>query len=288
MKSVGIVANLLKPEAPEVLTRIARQAKALGIRLLCSTPAEAHHLQAAKVVPEARLARQVDALIALGGDGTMLKAVRVLGDADTPVLGVNLGNLGFLTSVTMSQLERALEVLVRGQFSLSKRTLLECRLLRGGRTIGRYRGLNDVVVGWGHSSRINTFNVSVNGEHVTSYRCDGILVSTPTGTTGHSLSAGGPILHPATPALLLTVMCPHTLSTRPLVIPDNSRIAIDVTETSKKLLLSVDGQEGEHVIKGDRLELAKAASSIRFIQLPGYSYFSVLSQKLNWRGSSVT
>jgi NAD+ kinase len=286
MKSIGVIANCRKPEAGAVLQRLALKAGELKLKLFA--PAEtARLLPGARAMPESSLARRVDALIALGGDGTLLSAVRMLGESDTPVLGVNLGNLGFLTSVTLGNLERAMEILARGHFEVSARTTLDCTLLRNKKTMGRYRALNDVVIGWGYSSRINTFDVLINGEHVTSYRCDGLIISTPTGTTGHSLSAGGPILHPATPALLVNVICPHTLSARPLVVEDRSKIIVDITETSKKLLLSVDGQEEHPVTKGDRLAVSRGRKTVRFIHLPGYSYFSVLRQKLNWRGSSV-
>jgi len=244
-------------------------------------------LPKARVVPATRLARSVDAIVALGGDGTLLHATRLIGATDTPIVGVNLGNLGFLTSVTLENLEQALEVIARGNYHLSVRTVAVCNHFRGRRKLGSYRGLNDVVIGWGQSSRIITLDVAINGEDLTSYRCDGLIVSTPTGSTAHSLSAGGPILHPEAKDLLLNVICPHTLSTRPLVVPDESVIAITAGVTADNLLLSVDGQEVSPVRQGDRLEISRSPHGVRFIHLPGYSYFQVLRTKLQWRGSST-
>ncbi len=287
MKKIGVYANLKIEEMPEVLRRLA--ATAARLKISVRAPADtARWMPGARTTPLSRVAVGVDALVALGGDGTMLRAVRLLERTQTPVLGVNLGNLGFLTSITVDDLDRAFEALVSEDYQILSRTTMDCTLIRKGKTVGRYRALNDVVIGWGHSTHINMFNVSVNNEHVTSYRCDGIIVSTPTGSTGHSLSAGGPILHPATPALLLNVICPHALSARPLVLPDQSRITLDVSETPKRLLLSVDGQEVQLVRKGDRVNIARSEQTARFIHLPDYSYFPILRLKLDWRGSSVT
>ena len=287
MKTIGVLANCGKPEARPALDRLARKAAALGLRLVAAGPT-ARCLPAARRVALERIGRSCDALIALGGDGTMLHAARLLQGSTTPLLGVNLGKLGFLTSIPAEDVERAVEQLARSRFHVALRAVADCRLVRKRKTLGRYRALNDIVVGWGQSSRIVTFDVSVNGEMITSYRCDGIIVSTPTGTTGHSLSAGGPILHPETGAFLLNVICPHALSARPIVVPDRSVIEIVAAATQKRLLLSVDGQEEHPVAQGDCLIIKRSTKGVRFIQLAGYSYFSILRQKLQWRGSSVT
>lgn len=286
MKTIGIMANCRKAEAKAVLKHLAHQAHVLRLSLLVCD-ATASLLPAAKKVAPRVMARRADAIIALGGDGTMLQAAHVLDYADTPILGVNLGNLGFLTSVTVEQFEQGLEAMVQGRFTLSNRTIVECVVRRGRRTMGSFRALNDVVVGWGQSARIIGFEVRVDGALMTSYRGDGLIISTPTGTTGHSLSAGGPILHPETPALLINVICPHALTARPMVVPDSATLEVTVTETAKPLLLSVDGQEEFQVHKDDVLAVRRSARTVRFVHLPGYNYFSVLSQKLHWRGSSV-
>ena len=286
MRRIGILVNCRKPEARSVLGRLAKKAAALGMKLY-TCDAVGDLLPGAVRVSPAVFARGIDVLMALGGDGTVLRAVRMLGGSNKPVLGVNLGSLGFLTSVTEEDIDRVLEVLRKGTFTTSIRSIAECRLFRGRKQIASYRGLNDVVVGWGISSRVNTLSVSVDGESVAAYVCDGLIVSTPTGSTGHSLSAGGPILHPASPSFVINAICPHTLSNRPLVVSDKSKITVQVVKALKKLLLSVDGQEGCAVQQGDRLEIRRFARPARFIHLPGYSYFSVLRKKLNWRGSSI-
>jgi NAD+ kinase len=284
MKRIGVIANRLKPDAPAVLTRLAAKAGALDMRLL-TTGDTAALLPGARVVPEDQLVNEIDALVALGGDGTMLRAVRSLGGADIPVVGVNLGSLGFMTSVPQENAERALDVLADGHYTTSARAIASCRVHRGS-AAHEYRALNDIVLGWGASSRVVTIKLSIDNEEVTSYVCDGLILSTPTGSTGHSLSTGGPILHPETPAFVISVICPHALGHRPLVIPDQSRISVQIVEAPKKLLLSVDGQEEQPVEEGDRLEVARSPHSVRFFHLPGYSYFSVLRQKLHWSGSS--
>jgi NAD+ kinase len=285
MKTIGVLANCRKPGAPAMLKRLAVRAAALGMKLVaCDETARA--VPGVKRVSAKSFARQIDVLLAMGGDGTMLKAVRLLGGSDKPVLGVNLGSLGFLTSVTEERLEKALDVLRKGSYTVSKRTMLECRLFHGTRPVGSYRALNDVVIGWGVSSRVITLEVSVDREPVASYVCDGLIVSTPTGSTGHSLSASGPIVHPASPCLVISLICPHTLSSRPLVIPDSSRISIELTRGTDHSRMSVDGQVSQGLKPGDRIEFRRSARTVRFIHLPGYSYCSVLRQKLHWRGSA--
>lgn len=286
MKRIGVLANGRKPDARAVLERVARKAKALGMELVvCEQTGDL--LSGANRVSLEQFAASIDVLMALGGDGTVLRAVRALGGADKPVLGVNLGSLGFLTSVTEESVERALDVLASGKYTTSTRTLLQSRVLRGGKDVGTYRALNDVVVGWGASSRVSTIELVIDDEPVSSYVCDGLIVSTPTGSTGHSLSSGGPILHPGSPCFVVSVICPHTLSNRPVVVSDGCRISVRIVRTMKKLLLSVDGQEEQEVGQGDQIELSRNAQGVRFVHLPGYSYYSVLRQKLGWRGSSI-
>ncbi|MBU1908441.1 MAG: NAD(+)/NADH kinase, partial [Verrucomicrobia bacterium] len=173
------------------------------------------------------------------------------------------------------------------RYTTSVRAVAECRLIRRKKVLGRYRALNDIVIGWGASSRLMTLNLLIDGEQVASYHCDGLIVATPTGSTAHALSAGGPILHPDCPCFVVCAICPHTLSNRPLVLSDQKQVTVEVTRTASHLLLSVDGQEEPSVELGDRVEIRRSPHSVRLVLLPEYSYFSVLRQKLNWRGSSV-
>ena len=286
MKNIGIFANCDKPSAPVVLRRLERLAKKFGFQLMAADPV-ADLLPTAIRAEPATLIREIDCLLVLGGDGTMLSAIRLLNGCDIPVLGVNLGSLGFLTSVAEEDLEHALVCLARSRFTTSRRTLVNCGVRRGSTIISRYRALNDIVIERGTSSRIITLNLKVDKEEVSAYMADGLIISTPTGSTGHSLSAGGPILLPESRSLVVSPICPHTLSTRPLVIPDGKRIGVTVAKSTGNLQLSVDGQVGEPLHIGDRVEVRRSPRQARFIHLPDYSYFSVLRQKLHWRGSAL-
>jgi len=278
---IGVVANLTKPAAPSVLARLAAGARQHGLQLLADE-ATAALLPGAMVIPAERLAERSDLMMALGGDGTMLHTVRLLNGRDIPVVGVNLGSLGFMTSIVEGELERSLSAIVNGDFTISRRTLLA-----GRGAGGAWRALNDVVIGWGQSSRVVTLGLRVDGVDVVSYVCDGLIVSTPTGSTGHSLSAGGPIVHPEAPVWVVNPICPHSLSNRPMVVPDTARLEVTVLDSPKQQLLVVDGRERGLLGSGDRIEMARAEATVRFVHLPGYNYFAVLSRKLHWRGASV-
>ncbi len=282
---IGIVANCSKPRAPEVLRRLDQKAGQLGLELFADEET-ASHLSGASVFDGDQVSSAIDALVAMGGDGTMLRTVRLLGDVDVPVMGVNIGSLGFLTSVSEDDLDRAMDCLVEKNYSTSTRSLIDCTTYRNGDRIGAYRALNDVVVGSGASVRVVSLDLAVEDEGVSSYMCDGLIVATPTGSTGHSLSTGGPILCPETGAFIISLICPHTLSSRPMVVPDSKSITIAVGEAHGELLLSVDGQVGDSLLDGDYIKVRRADRSVRFVHLPGYSYFAVLRQKLSWSGSS--
>lgn len=285
MKTIGVVANCGKEKARAVLGRLRTKANALGIQLL-PEPETAALLGMTAVGSARDILRSAEIVMVMGGDGTMLSAVRALDGRDVPVIGVNLGALGFMTSVTEDKLEYALDCLMAGQYSTSLRTIIDCNVVRRGERISGYRALNDVVM-TSVGSRVATLRMMVNGEEVGDFMCDGLIISTPTGSTGHSLSAGGPILMPAARTLVASLICPHTLSTRPLVIPDDAVVDIDVVERSRGAKLAVDGQVGQELVVGDRVEIRRSEQGVRLIHLPGYSYFSVLRQKLHWRGSNV-
>ena len=286
MKPIGIFANGSKPSAAEVLGRFAETAKQLGVRL-AAEPEAARFLPGVRRLTPDKLIRAISLLMVFGGDGTMLRAMRLLHGRPIPVLGVNLGSLGFLTSVAQQDAGRALECVATKRYTVERRALAECLVLRAGRIINRYRALNDVVIDRGACYRIVTMDMRIDGEAVSSFMCDGLIVSTPTGSTGHSLAAGGPIMHPGAAAFVVSLICPHTLSSRPLVIPDEKRITVQVAKSVGDLLLSVDGQVGEKLKPGDQVEIRSSKASAHFVHLPDYSYFMVLRQKLHWRGSTM-
>lgn len=285
MKTLGVIANHDKPRAAAVLADIQKKAAAAGIDLIAD-PETGALMRNARVVPLADIFGRVDAVMALGGDGTMLKVVREMAGGDTPLIGVNLGALGFMTSVAEDELGHAIECLAADDYRVCGRAMIETEVLRGGRRVSGCRALNEVLVK-ATSTRIVTLDVSVDGEPLTSYRCDGLMVATPTGSTGHSLSAGGPIVMPGTNVLVISVICPHTLSARPLVVSGRSRVLVETSKNKDPLTVSIDGQTGQALEFGDSVLVRGADRSIHFIHLPEYSYFGVLRQKLGWCGSAV-
>ncbi|MGQ9660970.1 MAG: NAD(+)/NADH kinase [Kiritimatiellia bacterium] len=286
VRTVAVVANYTKPRASSVLRRIARAAHNLDITLVADE-VTARLLGCKGSTPPPELFEEADAVLALGGDGTVLRTVRALNGRDVPIMGINIGGLGFLTSVADHDVERALDCLRRGDYITSLQTVEECAVTRAEREIAVYRALNEIVVNSGPAGRVVTLEVNVNDDYVTSYLCDGLIVATPVGSTGHSLSAGGPILTPGTDALIITLICPHTLSSRPLAIPGSATVRIRVGECSDEPRLYADGQVGQSLREGDEIMVRRSRKGARFIHLPGYSYFDVLRQKLHWRGKNV-
>lgn len=285
MKTLGVIANCSKERAANVLKKLADSAEALGLKLHASGET-AQLLPGAPNEPFLEIFDSVDAVVVLGGDGTMLMAVRELHGLHKPLIGVNIGSLGFMTSVAEADLSAALECLRDETFIVSNRTVADCVVTHSGGE-EQYCALNDVVITSGPSSRITTLDVAVSGASLTSYVCDGLIVSTPTGSTGHSLSAGGPILTPEARAFVISPICPHTLSSRPLVVPDSSEISIGLGHHSGQAHLSVDGQVGLMLSHGDRVVVRRCDHYVRFLHLPDYDYFEVLRRKLRWRGSNV-
>ena len=286
MKKIGVIVNTKRPRAPQVLGELRQLAEKHRFALYAEDAAMAEALGAERI-PVAAFGKKVDVVLALGGDGTVLYTSRALHGSNVPIMGINLGSLGFLTSVGDTEIADALDAIANKNCKVSKRLVAECRIFQNGDAVGEECALNDVVLGWGASSRISTLKLSIDGEPVGSFMCDGMIVSTPTGSTGHALSAGGPILHPGIGGFGINVICPHTLGTRPLVVPDSSRIEIEVVNAAKELILSIDGQDEYKVERGGRIEICKSPHEARFLQLKDHSYFSVLSQKLHWRGSAL-
>jgi NAD+ kinase len=286
MKKIGVIVNTKRPRAEGILAELRELAAGHGFQLFAENPEMAELLGAA-YLPVEDFAKEVDVVLAMGGDGTFLYTARALYGSTIPIMGINLGSLGFLTSVGDADMALALDVLAHQTFKVSEREIAECRIFSAGQEVGVRPALNDVVLGWGGSSRIVTLNLSIDEETVGSFMCDGMMVSTPTGSTGHSLSAGGPILHPGICGFGINVICPHALSSRPLVVPNSSLIEVEVAHAAKELILSIDGQDEYRVEQGGKIEIRRSPHQVRFLQLPDHSYFSVLAQKLHWRGSSL-
>ncbi len=235
-----------------------------------------------KVHAREELPVDADLLIVLGGDGTLLAAARLVGDHDVPILPVNLGSLGFLTSVTLDDMYAVLDRAIKGEARYSERVMLDCKVTRNGEVIHQARALNDAVLNKAALARILDFQLRINNEFVSSYKADGLIVSTPTGSTAYSLSAGGPILYPIVSAFVITPICPHTLTNRPLVVPDTSQIEIGFASGEAPIYLTLDGQVGVELLPGDVVGLAAAAKRLRLVRPQQKTYFSVLRDKLKW------
>jgi NAD+ kinase len=286
MKKAGVIANPKRPHAADIFERLARKAAQLGLELFADEQTSGY-LPAATSIALEQFPETVDVLLALGGDGTVLFCAKQLAGKQIPILGINLGSLGFLTSVGEDLMESALDALANETCQREVRTVADCTLLRNGTAVGTYRILNDAVIGFGSSSHITKLRLAIDGEPVSAFSCDGLIVCTPTGSTGHFLSSGGPILQPGSGVFGLNVICPHTLSNRPLVLPDSSIIEVAVQQARKEMILAADGQDVEEIVQGDTLRIARSPQPVTFLHLPGYSYFSVLSHKLHWRGSAI-
>jgi NAD+ kinase len=232
-------------------------------------------------VGKAELPAQADLIVVLGGDGTLLSMARAVGDLGVPLLGVNLGELGFLTATTLDEMFPALEAWLAGRMAIDERMMLTARVLRGGQAIGEYAALNDVVITKSAMSRIVNLSVSVEGQYATAYRADGLIISTPTGSTAYSLSAGGPILFPSMDAIVLTPICSHTLTNRPIVLPAGQRVEVTLL-TDQEVMVTVDGQVGLNLREGDTVEVRQATARIRLVRFPQQEFFSVLRTKLKW------
>jgi NAD+ kinase len=223
-----------------------------------------------------------DLVIVLGGDGTLLSAARALGGLETPLFPVNLGNLGFLTAITRDELYPELERAVQGDYRVSSRRMLHCQLHRGSKIVAEYDALNDVVLTKVSIARMIEVEARVDDHFVCTYRADGLIVSTPTGSTAYSLSAGGPIVFPSVAAIVITPICPHTLTNRPVLVPDNSIIQIVSRSISDNAYLTIDGQVGEPLERGDRVVCQRSEKLVNLIRPPRMLFFDVLREKLGW------
>lgn len=223
-----------------------------------------------------------DLVIVLGGDGTLLAAARALAGRDIPLFPVNLGHLGFLTAITRDELYPELERALRGEYRVAGRRMLHCELHRGSYKMAEYEALNDVVLTKASLARMIEVEARVDQHFVCTYRADGLIISTPTGSTAYSLSAGGPIVFPSVAALLITPICPHTLTNRPVLVPDDSVIQIITRATSDAAYLTIDGQVGEPLELGDRIVCQRSEKYVYLIRPPRMMFFDVLREKLSW------
>lgn len=284
---MGLVANPDKPEAAPLLRRAAELTAAAGRQLFAETrAAQMADLTAPCCKGVRELAQQTDLIIVLGGDGTMLGAARDLAGSGSRVLGINIGGLGFLTAAPAAQMDEALQLVFRNEYEIDVRDLVRAEGIASGHAINQL-ALNDFVISRGADARLIELEVRVDGQTLTRYRADGLVVCTPTGSTAYSLAAGGAVVSPNAQALTITPVCPHTLSNRSVIV--NMESIIEVTNLSDRLdvFLSADGQVQLPLTSGDVVRIRRADETIRLVRLPGSSFFNTLRQKLNWSGSSI-
>jgi NAD+ kinase len=284
---VGLLGNSEKVACAEVVTHAARLIGGAG-RRVCADPATARWTRdSTKVYPDAAsLAKAVDLLLVFGGDGTMLRAAREIAGSKTPMLGVNIGGLGFLTAVSSGQLAAALKQVWRGEFTYESRVLLQATAFCGSTSLDD-TALNDIVISRGIASRLIELEVRVDGDLLTRYRCDGLIVSSPTGSTAYSLAAGGVVVFPTAQVLEITPICPHTLSNRSLIVPSTSRIEVRVINPRPTTILSADGQVVRELSVGDVVNIRRSRRSVRLMHLAGSNFCETLRRKMHWRGATL-
>jgi NAD+ kinase len=285
-KKIGLIAHTGKPGVAELVNSLAEDFEKAGVSVLVETDtAEVAGRVDSKTIAE--LGGEADLLVVLGGDGTILHVVGQLGELIKPIFGINVGSLGFLTCLNSSGYQQAVECIVSGQIAFSERTLLEAVVKNGRDHRATMIGLNDAVFSRGEVSRLIRLKTRVNGEDLTEFNADGLIIATPTGSTAYSLSAGGPILEPQSGVFVITPICPHVLTNRSLIVAENSVIEVEIVEKEHPVYLTVDGRDPVRIESGSTVRLAKAAKTLPLVVLPDISFFSVLRHKLKWSGSAV-
>ncbi|HET9527743.1 MAG TPA: NAD(+)/NADH kinase [Pyrinomonadaceae bacterium] len=287
IKRIGIVLKPNQPDALRTLCELVTWLVERGIMLVGTPELERDRIQtetgcAVDQVPREELAASVDLILVLGGDGTMISIARVVGDREVPVLGVNYGGLGYLAEFRIEELYQALESILSGNFRLDRRVMLNVELLRGGELITRNRVLNDVVINKSALARIIEIEAYLNQHFINSFRADGLIISTPTGSTAYNLSAGGPVIFPSMNAVVITPICPFTLSNRPIVVPDDARIELLLKTDQEEVTLTLDGQVGFSLKVEDRVVIRKSNVTFNLVQPSNRNYFDVLRDKLRW------
>lgn len=277
--SVGLVAKYQEPKAAEVAGWLIPWLRARGKEVLVENGV----VQSGAIsCSKKELARQADLVVSLGGDGTLLNIAPLVERPEVPILGVNLGGLGFITEVAVNELEPVLSRTLEGEYEVERRMTLEIRVHSEKGKTHRFRVLNDAVITKGARSRIINLETVVGDDYLCTYRADGLIVSTPTGSTAYSLAAGGPILQPTVDAVILCPICPHTLTNRPIVVRSDAAIQITLRSSGDTVFLSPDGQQGVRLNNGDKVEVRDYGLPVSLVRLPSRSYFEILRTKLKW------
>src|SRR5688500_7396887 len=287
IKRVGIVVKPHQPDALKTVCGVVEWLAKRGIVLVGGPEIERERIEhetgcAVEALDLDELAGSVDLMLVLGGDGTMIATARMLGDKEVPVLGVNYGGLGYLAEFRVEELYTALESILEGNYRIDTRVMLAVQLMRGDKEVARTRVLNDAVINKSALARIIEIEANLNQQFVNSLRADGLIVSTPTGSTAYNLSAGGPVIYPSMNAVVITPICPFTLSNRPLVVPDNAVIELCLKTHQEDVSLTLDGQVGFPLEVEDRVIIRKSRTTFQLVQPMNRNYFEVLRDKLRW------
>jgi NAD+ kinase len=286
IKTVGVIVKPYHEEAWKTACELAEWLEARGIELVGKPRLLGENLDGAQCVidevTDEKFAEESDLIVVLGGDGTMISTARLVGDSDALVLGINYGSLGYLTDFRIEEMFPALEAIFDGEYEIDRRVMLHAEHWRGEEKLASGRVLNDVVINKAALARIIEIDVSLNELFVNSFRADGLIVSTPTGSTAYNLSAGGPIIYPSMNAVVLTPICPFTLTNRPIVIPDDAMIELKLEKENEGVVLTLDGQIGYTMKTDDRVRIRKSRTTFNLVQPANRNYFDVLRNKLKW------
>jgi NAD+ kinase len=280
-KKIGIISKPRKEDAGHILSELVKWLKDKGTEPLMDQET-ANLIEITSPYSRQDIAALSEFVIVLGGDGTLLSVARLIGARGTPILGVNLGSLGFLTEVTLDEMYPLLEDILLGKMIIDERGMLEAAIRREGQEIARYTVLNDVVINKGALARMILMETRVDGRLLNTYRADGLIISTPTGSTAYSLSAGGPIVYPTVGAVIISPICPHTLTNRPIVLPEDVSIEVTLRTEDEDVLVTLDGQEGHQIKFIDTVAIKKIKGTTRLILSPKKDYYQILRQKLRW------
>ncbi len=287
MNRIGIIAKKNKPETVAIAGSLLEWLRPKRIevyieeemgKLLRSAPSEYDW----KAFKRQEIPTGIEMIIVLGGDGTLLSVARQVWNKNIPILGVNLGGLGFLTEITLDELYPVLEKVLRNDFEVNERGVLNVGVVRKGKRAAEFIVLNDAVINKGALARIIDLETTINGEYLSTFRSDGLIISTPTGSTAYNLSAGGPIVYPSLHTIIITPICPHTLTIRPIIIPDDVKIRALLNSRNEEVILTLDGQQGFALEFEDIVEVGKANGRILLIKSPYRQYFELLREKLKW------
>jgi NAD+ kinase len=286
IQKVGIIANIAKEQSPACTASLRDWMEARGLQVYLEEGIAAK-IGAAPGVERGKLGSLVDLLVVFGGDGTILRTARVVQDRQVPIVGINLGAFGYLTEVNLNEMFSALEVILSGDFQIEKRMMLDVKINGAEESYQGGSVLNDVVINRGNLSRIVDLETTVNGHYLTTFKADGLIIATPTGSTAYSLAAGGPIVFPELYSIIINPICPHTLTNRPIILPESAVIEVTSRSLEQGATVTLDGQVSFTVKSGDSITIKKSRYITTLVSSPHRGYFEILRTKLGWGGSQM-